>query len=1707
MRKTNFTFLSLVLAFMSFVGVRANAQECLLSANDNVTISMNAACLRTITPADVLNNIDPQTCTSLGLVLEYPYPSHYGYLAPDKVDASLIGYTLLWRVIDSTTGNYAWGYVRIEDKFPPQIVCMNDTVSCLRADAVTLMAEAQDSCGLFYVPEPKIEFLERKWVSYDCDQDTALIGYMTRRVRAIDLWGNSMECRDTLWIAKETLDSLVCGPDTALACNHQMIVGSAYKDILWQTGVNGYTYLDADGYAHPWPTDGDGIWPAPYLKSVDPGQDDAYMIPGRSATGPVFNNNGKCHIVYDYKDHVIPTCGKSYKIRRVWTIYDWCARRDTECIQWFKVVDTTPPYIMEEMRDAIGDRDRALVAPEYLYGKDITVYAGPHDCKAGIALADIRPYVERRAGKFYDGAYAKECDDQLQLLYEVVYTDPNHAGKDIIISGDYDVDGGHLYLPAGWHYVLWTIRDRCWNEYKIWQRVGVIDDTPPTPVCDEITQTTLDPKECWSRIYAKDLDDGSHDNCCQYLHFAVANMDTITYWRSYWEDYFAGCLDPYDYHHYEDYINAFIEEWINVFVFDDYIDVTECGEEQLVVRVYEACDLPLYDDHLFYGGEHEWFWFNNSAWFASWYMWKLDEYKHYGDPRAALTCYSSTELFNTYAPIGWDFPVNWYFNTSWVPSGGLSGSGYHNCDVDANVAANSAGGQSVFEHFYGQKYGAHQETSWSLCAWYPNTTAAVSDWTSRVYNPYKTDAQITQVLLTNRQYYIQPRYNDCMIQLLKDDKVPPVVVAPDDITVYCDGVPYWGTITYGPDKYNFHGAMFAHDVCYGNDDLVTSGCFMDDTKADVIELGHTHLCTKIPWDGGDYGYYGGYACGDGGYSYSHCQELYEWYDHDWSPIYCRVWLWLDVYDNPDGGHPDPQRYFDETTDDWEISDNCWYPDVDDKIEGSLNECGVGTYTRTMTATDKCGNTSYDHQTLYVKPRSDFEVIFPADVLAECTDASNLDATAEGAGYPIISDDDCELIGVTYKDERFDIVDEACYKILRTWKIIDWCVYSPDIHSRYPDVIVDDRLVAGDNRCCIHRNLKDDGDGYMEYLQVIKVIDLNAPVVACNDLDETCIYDSNCTAAEVTYDLGSATDECTPADQIEYRWIVSKGGVAEDYGTGTILEGSYSVGTHDVLFIAKDNCGNEDTCETYFTIRDCKKPTPYCYNGIATVIMPSSGSVDVWAIDLDAGSYDNCTASDKLLFTFSEVAPADDPDFSASARSSKMTFTCDDLGNQPVTIYVWDEEGNYDFCETYLLIQPGTDACPGASTASINGQITTEASTTVEYVNVDLSSANGNLPAFKTGVDGKYAFGNVLMSQNYVVKPERNDDYTNGVSTLDILAIQKHILGIEQMDSPYKVIAADVNADDKITAVDLVELRKLVLGIYDELPNNTSWRFVPKTYAFADAMKPWGFPEEVSVANMSANEVTANFVGVKVGDVNGSSKANSQQLQGAEIRTNTELVFQIEDANVVAGQEVTVAFNAKNFTNVAGYQFTLNVEGLEVTGVAGAKLNVDANNFGLNRKGVVTTSWNDTKGLSILDGESLFTITAVAKESGRLSKMMQVTSAVTHAEAYVNGESANVGLEFVNNGQVVSTGDYALYQNNPNPFTTETLIGFVLPSKGNATLKVMDVTGKVLKVVRGEYAKGYNEIKLAKKDLNATGVLYYQIESGDYVATKKMVLID
>ena len=102
---------------------------------------------------------------------------------------------------------------------------------------------------------------------------------------------------------------------------------------------------------------------------------------------------------------------------------------------------------------------------------------------------------------------------------------------------------------------------------------------------------------------------------------------------------------------------------------------------------------------------------------------------------------------------------------------------------------------------------------------------------------------------------------------------------------------------------------------------------------------------------------------------------------------------------------------------------------------------------------------------------------------------------------------------------------------------------------------------------------------------------------------------------------------------------------------------------------------------------------------------------------------------------------------------------------------------------------------------------------------------------------------------------------------------------------------------------------------------------------------------------------------------------------------------------------------------------------------------------------------------------------------------------------------DVVLEFRDEDSYLTGKQYVLYQNVPNPFSDQTVIGFELPEKMQATVSIYDVAGKVLRIIEVDGAKGYNEIEVKRIDLKAAGVLYYQLDTEDFTATKRMILID
>ena len=760
-----------------------------------------------------------------------------------------------------------------------------------------------------------------------------------------------------------------------------------------------------------------------------------------------------------------------------------------------------------------------------------------------------------------------------------------------------------------------------------------------------------------------------------------------------------------------------------------------------------------------------------------------------------------------------------------------------------------------------------------------------------------------------------------------------------------------------------------------------------------------------------------------------------------------------------------------------------------------------------------------------------------DILKGCSMDDKFVCTIGQTNEPTWTDPTCGLVGMTSSDEEFTFNDGVCYKILRHWVVIDWCSYDPKDGANDDEVLEDEAWYVKD-RCTGDAYFQYGSyrhDGYYTFTQEIKVVDDTPPVITGENV-EVGVGAGNKPDAEGEADacVGSidvtatAEDFCGGdlVDGSELNWTVS---VEAGSGSGRIVpgtgssnggndagevptnEGDYSSHTVTVTGSAgdvvtlkwrvTDGCNNVAEAVTTVTFIDDKAPVLLCYQDLSTNAMSTNGEAEVWAGDYGT-AYDCDGEEVPVFFLLDEDGnPTDDTD--TGTLSPNVTFDCSDLGGNTaasVEFRVWavDGEGNYSFCEVTLRIVDSNGACEtDNSGASLVGNLFTEDNNAVENAEVFMGEKS-----MMTGVDGQYAFDNNVMGLNYALEAAKNDNHLNGVSTLDLVLIQKHILGLDQLDSPFKVIAADINNDANVSAIDLVDLRKVILGITNEFTNNTSWRFGDGAQTFEDELNPFPtFQEAINVDFLTADSDN-DFIAIKVGDVSGNAIANRLMTDS---RSNTNVAFAANDQLVNAGEIVSVSFNSNDFNGMNAFQFTLNTAGLEFTNAISGALDMSKENVAVF-DGQLTAAWTSVEAVST--GDELFTLEFRALTDTRLSNAISMTSSITDARAY-NSELERFNTTLVFNTEEGSTvgAAFELMQNSPNPFQNATTIGFNLGEAGPATLTVFDVTGKTVRVEAGNFDRGYNEVSLTKSELGTSGVLYYQLESGDFTATRKMILID
>jgi len=98
------------------------------------------------------------------------------------------------------------------------------------------------------------------------------------------------------------------------------------------------------------------------------------------------------------------------------------------------------------------------------------------------------------------------------------------------------------------------------------------------------------------------------------------------------------------------------------------------------------------------------------------------------------------------------------------------------------------------------------------------------------------------------------------------------------------------------------------------------------------------------------------------------------------------------------------------------------------------------------------------------------------------------------------------------------------------------------------------------------------------------------------------------------------------------------------------------------------------------------------------------------------------------------------------------------------------------------------------------------------------------------------------------------------------------------------------------------------------------------------------------------------------------------------------------------------------------------------------------------------------------------------------------------------------LKFVENPNNIGDETVNLSQNIPNPFNHETEFSFYLPEQANIKFSIINIVGEVVDVlISGVMEKGDHILKF-QADALPTGVYYYTLEAGNYISTKKMVII-
>lgn len=613
------------------------------------------------------------------------------------------------------------------------------------------------------------------------------------------------------------------------------------------------------------------------------------------------------------------------------------------------------------------------------------------------------------------------------------------------------------------------------------------------------------------------------------------------------------------------------------------------------------------------------------------------------------------------------------------------------------------------------------------------------------------------------------------------------------------------------------------------------------------------------------------------------------------------------------------------------------------------------------------------------------------------------------------------------------------------------------------------------------------------------------------VDKTyCLDPGSCTEGTVNLTENAVTICGNGYLNYSYKIDLFYNGSIDIQSSEDTVNQAFPVGTHEIIWRANDNCGNVSTaCRYLFTIKDCNPPNLLCINGLTQNLeFPEcEAKFDLNSFILQVN--DNCTPNQALDYGMKLVSDTS----SAFPTDTSLTFGICEQGLHVLRIFVRDENGLTNQCNSYVLVQNNNGLCSCNIDADLALQgcaHTADSSLLADYTiraelkGVPLQGQPFTKPFQKLYQDSCYSidFSDLPLNGAYTgsIRASRAGDPLIGVSTFDLVTINKHILGQQTFTSFFQTLGSDVNQSKTISTFDIIEIRKLILGIYDTFPNVPSWRFIlpmpdSNLTAFAAVRDTYAF----NVPNLMADTTLKgfDFIGVKMGDANRNASFQGQQV--LDRGKGKALQLQAAEHHFHAGESRWIPVYLTENADLDGWQIALQADlsRLKIGNVRG----VPPAFVGLNELSELRVSCVYDVPAQLSPHEPLMEIFVTALQATDLSEALLLNKNRLAPEAY---SAAGPALRTIQFSIGHKQPDLIISPPHPNPFSDHTVFDLELGAAQHVALELFNLSGTMLYQTTYALEAGSHRLQVPSSALPGSGVFTYRVIAGGLVKTGRLV---